>query len=103
MTRRRRMLRIGEVQASSLDIYVFDVAHNYRGSMQLHEDERGTFYLSYYPEDTDEVFWALVEAANSADVDVDHSRGDEKRWARANRDALTALSNRVLATEPVLS
>lgn len=93
----RRMLRIGEVQAASLDIYVFDVAHNYRGSMQLEEDERGTFYLSYYPEDADEVFADITDASNSADAEANHVRDPElRRFARQSAQALAALAARVL-------
>ena len=70
------MLRIGERQAGALETYVFDPAHvgfeEARAAMLLQQETRnGSYYLSFYPEAVNEIYWGLVEAANSADADVE--------------------------------
>ena len=98
---RRTMLRIGERQAGALETYVFDPAHvgfeEARAAMLLQQETRnGSYYLSFYPEAVNEIYWGLVEAANSADADVERLNGEARTWARQDRDALTALADRVL-------
>jgi len=83
-------VRVGAAQDAALGVYFGPGAYEPEGFAF----EPGGSWLEVY--DVNAAFFAITEASNSADVDVERSHGEARRWARADRDALQRLAARVL-------
>lgn len=91
---RTKKYRVGNAQASALEIYVFDPA--VIDDIKALDVQLVGRNLSIDPADMDAFLDVLIEAGNSADGDVERLRGSDAKLARQDRDALQRLSLRIL-------
>lgn len=84
-------LRIGTLQRSALMIYVTDPAHDKPEGLELAQ-------CGLVVTDAHEAWDRILEAINSADHDSTRLTGEAATFARADRDALQRIADRITAT-----
>ena len=87
-----KTIKLGTIQAGALEIYVLDVAHGPVFGLVLEGS-----HLTYSTDHLEHVISEITDGLNSADCDAIRkgTNGESRKYARQDRDALQALTDRI--------